>query len=213
MARERDVSEEFLKQLSNLLNALIAIAPSRNYVTQFLYIVRMNGSVDYRICEEAYPDIVKDEHARESFAKAFGVSFTDKVSLEPGKYGWFLTEFIDKILQLFEDPEFRSKAGALLRDEYPQGIPNLAEEWLDMRLKGLSSEPTYGGIAVRVLKEVLKVGRAKMEELEKALAVGRGTIIESLNLLDLYKLVVKDYDGSYKPIEALRKYSKVLEGA
>jgi len=202
---------EFSKQLSNFVNALIAIAPSRNYITQFLYIVKMNGSIDYRILEEAYADIVKDEYTREAFAKAFGVSFTDKVSLEREKYGWFLTEFIDKVFQLFEEPEFRSKVGALLRDEYPQGIPNLAEEWLYVRVKGLSSEPTYGENAIKVLKEVIRVGRAKMEELERALGVGRGTLIEYLKLLDLYKLVTKDYDGSYRPAEALRKYPGVME--
>lgn len=212
MAGERDVSGEFPKQLSNLVNALIHLAPSRNYVTQFLYIIKMNGSIDYRILEDAYPDIVKDSYTRETFAKAFGISFTDKISLESGKYAWFLTDFIDKGFALFDDPEFRSKAGALLKDEFPQGIPNLAEEWLDVRLKGLSSEPTYGGMAVRVLKEVMRVGRAKAEELEKALGISRGNLIECLNLLDLYKLIVKDYDGSYRPAEALRKYSRVLEG-
>lgn len=155
---------------------------------------------------------MKDEHTRESLAKAFGVSFTDKISLDSGKYGWFLTEFIGKIFELFESPEFRSKVGALLKDEYPQGIPNLAEEWLDARLKGLSSEPTYGGTAVKVLKEVVRVGRAKTEELERSLNVSRGTLIECLNLLDIYKLVTKDFDGSYKPAEALRKYPRVLEG-
>ena len=202
---------EFSKQLSNFVNALMHLAPSRNYITQFLYIVKMNGSVDYRILEEAYADIVKDERTREAFAKAFGISFTDKVSLESEKYGWFLTEFIGKVLKLFEDPEFRSKVGALLRDEYPQGIPNLAEEWLDVRVKGLSSEPTYGESAIKVLKEIMRVGRAKMEELEKALGLGRGVLIECLRLLDLYKLVAKDYDGSYKPADDLRKYPGVVE--
>ncbi len=211
MAEERDVSEDFSKQLSNFVSALIALAPSRNYVTQFLYIVKMNGSVDYRILEEAYPDIVKDEYMRENFAKAFGVSFTDKISLESGKYGWLLTDFIDKIFELFEDPEFRSKVGTVLKDEYPQGIPNLAEEWLEVRLKGLSSEPTYGEVAVKVLRELVKLGRAKIEELERTLNISRGHLIESLKLLELYKLVIKDYDGSYKPTESLRKYTGVLE--
>lgn len=211
MVEERDVSREFSKQLSNFINALMHLAPSRNYITQFLYIVKMNGSVDYRILEDAYPDLVKDERTREALAKAFGISFTDKISLESGKYAWLLTDFIDKIFALFEDPEFRSKASALLKDEFPQGIPNLAEEWLDVRLKGLSSEPTYGKMATKVLKEIVRVGRAKAEELEKIVGTSRGDLIECLNLLDLYKLTTRDFDGSYKPIEALRKYPKVLE--
>ena len=211
MAEEGGVEVNFKSQLLNFVNALIALAPSRNYITQFLYIIRMNGSVDYKILEDAYPDIMKDEYTRESFAKAFGISFTDKVSLEHGKYGWVLTDFISKILQLFEDSTFRSKVGAMLKDEYPQGIPNLAEEWLEVRLKGLSSEPTYGEVAVKVLRELVKLGRAKIEELERTLNISRGHLIESLKLLELYKLVIKDYDGSYKPTESLRKYTGVLE--
>jgi hypothetical protein len=36
-------------------------------------------------------------------------------------------------------------------------------------------------------------------------------LIESLRLLDLYKLVIKDYDGSYTPADDLRKYSRLVE--
>jgi hypothetical protein len=199
------------KQLSNFVNALIALAPSRNYVTQFLYLVKINGSIDYRILEEAYPDIVKDEYVRDSFAKAFGISFKDKVYLESGKFGDFLVGFIDRVLQLFEDPEFRSKINSLLKEEYPQGVPNLAQEWLEVRLKGLSSEPTYGKIAIKVLREMVRVQRAKMEELEKSLSMSRGEVIEATNLLKLYGLVKEDPYG-FTPSESLRKYPQVLEG-
>ena len=204
--------EEFVKQLSNFVNSLIAIAPSRNYVTQFLYIIKMNGSIDYRVLEEAYPDIMKDEYTREAFAKIFGISFSDKVSLESGKYGWWLTDFINAIFQLFEDANFRSQVSMLLKDEYPEGVPNLVEEWLKVRIEGLVSEPTYGKTAIKILKELVKFSRLKPEEIEKKLEISRGVALESLNLLSLYNLVIKEYDGSYKPEETLRKYSHVLEG-
>lgn len=201
---------EVKKQLSNFIEALMALAPSRNYVTQFLYLVKINGSIDYRILEEAYPDIVKDEHVRDAFAKAFGISFKDKIYLEPGKYGDFLAGFIDKVLRLFEDPEFLSKASSLLKEEYPQGIPNLAQEWLEVRLEGLSSQ-AYGGSAIKVLKEIVRVGRAKTEELERSLGMCRGDVIEAVNLLKLYGLVKEDPYG-FVPSEDLRKYQKLLEG-
>jgi len=198
-------------QLRNFVSSLIALAPSRNYITQLLYLIKINRSIDYRILEEAYPDIIKDEHVRDSFAKAFGVSFKDKVHLEPGKYGEFLAGFIDKVLQLFEDPEFRSKISSLLKEEYPQGIPNLAQEWLEVRLEGLSFEPTYGKTAIKILKEIVRMGRAKIEELEKNLGINRGEVIEATNLLKLYGLVKEDYYGLV-PSESLRKYQQVLEG-
>lgn len=206
------VNENFSKQLFNFVTALINLSPSRNYITQFLYVIKMNQGIDYALLEDAYPDIVKDEYYREAFAKAFGVSFGEKVSLDNRGYGLFLTEFIEQVFQLFENNEFRTKVSALLKDEYPEGVPNLAEEWLEVRLKGLSSEPNYGKDAIRVLREVLRLGRAKSEDLERSLGLNRGEVVQCLNLLDLYKLVTKDYDGSYKPAEDLRKYPGVLEG-
>ena len=210
MAEDR-MREEFRRQLFNFINALIAISPSRNYVTQFLYVIRMNGSIDYRILEDAYPDIVKDDYVREAFARIFGIYFADKVSLDMNGYGWFLTNFIEHILKLFESSEFRAKIYTLLKDEFPEGIPNLAREWLEARLRGLRSEPNYGESSIRVLREIVKIERMKLEELEKKLGLGRGRLLQCLDLLNLYKLIEKDYDGSFKPSELLRKYREILE--
>ncbi len=207
-----DGVEDFSKQLSNLVTALVNLAPSRNYITQFLYVIKMNGGINYAVLEISYPDIVKDEYYRETFANVFGVSFGERVSLDSNGYGWILTDFIERIFQLFDDSEFRAKVNAALGDDYPEGIPNLAEEWLGVRLKGLSSEPTYGKNAIRILKEILKLGHAKVEDLERTLDLSRGEVIQCLNLLDLYKLVVKDFDGSYKPDKTLKKYPGALEG-
>jgi len=57
-----EAGRELLKHLSNLVNALIALAPSRNYITQFLYLIKINegekqfGEVEgisFRILENA----------------------------------------------------------------------------------------------------------------------------------------------------------------
>lgn len=201
----------FKKQLSNFIKALIAIAPSRNYITQFLYLIRMNHSIDYKILEDAYPDIVRDDYVREALARVFGISFTDKVSLIREGYGWSLTSFIEFIFKLFENPEFKAKVSALLKDEFPEGIPNLAKEWVEVRLDGLRSEPTYGEQSIKVLKEIARIGRARLEDLEKKLGMNKGLILQCLSLIELYKLAAKDYDGSYKLSELLRKYQEVLE--
>ena len=203
---------DFKKQLLNFVNALIAISPSRNYVTQFLYFIRTNGSVEYRIAEEAYPDIVKNDYTREAFAKIFSINFTDKISLNTGGYGYHLTDFISEAFKLFEDSEFRAKVSSILKDEFPEGIPNLAREWLEVRLEGLQSEPNYGQNSIKTLKEIVKIGRLKAEDLERKLNLSRGYLLQCLNLLELYRLVEKDYDGSYKPSESVRKYQEVLEG-
>jgi len=172
----------------------------------------MNGSLDYEIVEEAFPEIVKDENTRDAFARIFGISFSDKVTLERNGFGWVLTEFIDIIFKLFENADFRSKVGVLLRDEYPEGLPNLVREWLEVRLKGLASVPELGDDAVKVLKEIVRTERIKVDDLERSLNISRGRIIECLRLLELYKLVNKEYDNSYRPTEELQRYHDVLEG-
>ncbi|MCC6010645.1 MAG: ArsR family transcriptional regulator [Fervidicoccaceae archaeon] len=203
---------EFRKQLLNFINALIALAPSRNMVTQFLYLVWINGSIDYRVLEDAYPDIVKDEYTRDLFGSVLGVRFEDKVSLVPGSYGEQLCNFVKKAMELFENKDFSSIVGSILKNEYPQGLPNLSKEWLDVRIRGLSQEPTYGELAIKVLKEIIKYGKTKVEELERILGKSRGTIIEALKLLRLYGLVIEYYDKSYAPSNEVIKYTDILGG-
>lgn len=205
------VSDDFSKQLSNFVTSLINISPSRNYITQFLYVLKINKGVDYRVVEEAYPDILKDEYNREAISKAFGVSFGEKITLDTKGYGWSLTDFIEQIFGLFEDTEFHTKVNALLKDEYPQGIPNLSKEWLDVRLRGLSSEATYGKDAVRILREILRLERAASEDLERTSGLSRGDVIQCLDLLDLYKVVEKDFDGKYRPSDTLKKHQSLLD--
>ena len=80
-----------------------------------------------------------------------------------------------------------------------------------MRLEGLKSEPNYGQNSIKILKEIVKIGRLKTEDLERKLNLSKGYLLQCLNLLELYKLVEKDYDGNYKPSESVRKYQEVLE--
>lgn len=212
MAREQ-IEKEFVKQLSNFVKALIAIAPSRNYVPQFLFLIRINeGRLDYKVLEDAYPDILKDNYVREAFAKIFGISFSEKVSLTVNGYGWHLTDFMMKVFALFDDSEFRAKVSSLLKEDFPEGIPNLAREWIEVSLEGLSSEPTYGENSIKILKEIVKTGRLKIEDLERKLGLDRGTIFQCLDLLGIYNLIKKDYDGSYRASDLLSKYSDILGG-
>lgn len=215
-----DVNRDLRRHLANLVSALIALSPSRNLVTQFLYFAGANkGGVDYRVFEEAYPEIVKDGGVRESFGGAFGVlfgghaAFEGKIALEQNKYGWRIFEFVDGfLLKAFGDPEFRSALSSLLAEEFPGGVPDLAREWVEVRVRGLSSEPTYGGKALAVLREIVGSKKVKFEDLERKLGFERGELLECLGLIELYGLVKKDaVTKSYEPADALKSYPDVLE--
>ncbi len=203
----------FVRSLSNLIVSLVNMSPSRNYIVQFLYLIEKNQPVDYRVLEEGYPEIVRDEYVRGTLAGVFGISFGKSVRLEPNGFGKTLVDFVDRIFKLFEDEEFRAKVGAILKEEFPRGIPNLAKEWVEARLKGLASEPSVGKPALGILREIARLGEAKFEDLEKSMNVTRGTIMQSLTLLELYGLVTEDYDGKYRLADDLRKYKDLLEVA
>jgi hypothetical protein len=215
-----EAGKELLKHLANLVNALIALAPSRNYITQFLYLIKINegekrfGEVEgisFRILENAYPEIVKDDQTREKISKVFGVNFKEKVTLADKGFGDDLTNFLSIVLTFFANDELRRELSSLLKDEFPQGVPDLLEEWVSVRLKGLSSEPTLGGIAVRALKELVKRGGTRLEDLEKALGEERWDLVDALTLCRLYGLVRVDHSGYYYASDPLKKYSHLLE--
>ncbi|MCC6051598.1 MAG: hypothetical protein LM580_12875 [Thermofilum sp.] len=211
-----EAGRELLKHLSNLVNALIALAPSRNYITQFLYLIRINYAgeakgISFRILENAYPEIVKDDQTREKISKVFGVNFKEKVTLADKGFGDNLTNFLSIVLTFFASDEFRRELSSLLKVEFPQGVPDLLEEWVSVRLKGLSSEPTLGGIAIRALKELVKRGSATVEDLKKALSVEEWDLVDALTLCRLYGLVRFDSRGYYVSDDSLKKYSYLLE--
>jgi len=211
-----EAGRELLKHLSNLVNALIALAPSRNYITQFLYLIRINYAgeargISFRILENAYPEIVKDDQTREKISKVFGVNFKEKVTLADKGFGDNLTNFLSIVLTFFANDKLRKELSSLLKDEFPQGVPDLLEEWVSVRLRGLSSEPTLGGIAIRALKELVKRGGATVEDLEKALGVEEWDLADALTLCRLYGLVRVDSRGYYVSDDSLKKYSYLLE--
>jgi len=216
-----DGEGEFLKHLVNFVNALIALAPSRNYITQFIFLIKLNEmkenyydyaeGINFRILESAYPEIVNNEKMRNAFSKIFGISFKEKVTLERNSLGDIIANFLLQILPFFANDELRSELNSLLKDRFPQGVPDLVEEWTSVVLKGLASEPTLGNVVIRVLKELVKRGSAKVEDLEKSLGVARWDLVDALTLCKLYGLVKLDSRGHYYSSEALKKYSHLLE--
>lgn len=137
------------EHLNNLVDALIALSPSRNYLTQFLMILPQ----DYPTLYDAYPDLLKDGETREFLEKGFGVSLQkEPISIGYGKFGETLVAFIGKLFEKFEDKEFIDALNLLLKDIRAEPIPNLHKEWLKLKIEGALSEPTYGSEAAKVIR-------------------------------------------------------------
>lgn len=214
-------AEEFGDHLNNLVNALIALAPSRNYITQFLYVIHMmNGEIEFPTLYDAYPELMKDKECREKLAKIFGISFGEKVSLAYDGYGRHVSELIDKIFKKFEDREFRESLNSLLQDIRTESLPNLQEEWVKLKLEGVLDEPTYGINAMRVLKTIAEGKYPDVSDLDKE-GIEENDVRRIVELLkDKYRLIeegsgwVEELNTSkegYKLSEELEKYSKLLK--
>ena len=55
------MSVKLENHVSNFIKALIAISPSRNRLTQFLYIIYKNGSLEYDVAYVSFPEIMKND--------------------------------------------------------------------------------------------------------------------------------------------------------
>ncbi len=149
-----EMDEKIVKEhLNNLVNALVALAPTRNYITQFLMVA---DEQDYPTMYEAYPELLKDEKMRKSLEKLFGTTFGSRVKIGYGK-GREIISFINDIFTWFDEEDFREELSLMLKDVRQGDIPNLKREWVKSLLSGASNEPTYGDKSVKILKAMLKV--------------------------------------------------------
>lgn len=135
------------EHLNNLIEAVIALSPSRNYITQFFVVSPM----DYPTLYDAYPEILKDEEMRKVLVQAFSMSMGQNIEIRGG-LGYDLVNFINSIFSKLENEEIRSALDEFLKDVRKESIPNLRREWIELRLKGVVMEPTYGRDSLRILK-------------------------------------------------------------
>lgn len=135
------------EHLNNLIEALMALSPSRNYITQFF----MVSPMDYPTLYDAYPQILKDEEMRNILVQAFEVSMGANIELRRG-LGYDIVNFVSTIFSRLENEQIRNALNEFLKDVRREPIPNLRREWVELRLKGVALEPTYGRDSLRILK-------------------------------------------------------------
>lgn len=142
------MSEVNIKEhLNNLIEALIAISPSRNYITQFF----MVSPMDYPTLYDAYPEILKDEKMRNILVEVFSVSMGANIELRGG-LGNDIANFVNTIFSKLENEEIRKALSEFLTETRGEPVPDLRREWIELRLKGVAMEPTYGRDSLKILK-------------------------------------------------------------
>lgn len=154
------MSENVQEHMENLLNALVALSPSRNLIVQFMAMTPM----DLPTMMDAYPELLRDEETRQALKTIFNVTFGEQVGRPDTGYGsssmgYELRECLFGSYGFYKDMErddVRSSIAQILGKDVEE-IPNPMKEWMELKLNGVSMEPTYGNDAVRVLKTVKRV--------------------------------------------------------
>lgn len=200
------------ERLNNLIDAILALSPSRNLITQFLATLPQ----DYPTVHESYPEFIKDKITREAFSKIFGISFEEKI--ESGTFGMDLTSFVFKCFELFDERDLRNTLNTLLKDIRLEPLLNPRKEWLELKLRRISTMPN-GQKALRVLKAIAKERQigAHMEYVSYTTARGEYREYHVFDLFRGFSDVVTKLDIERREAseiyELLRKFRLVKEGS
>lgn len=201
ITRGTHMSENVQEHMENLLNALVALSPSRNLVVQFLAMTPM----DLPTMMDTYPELLRDEETRQVLKTIFNVTFGEQVGRPESGYssssslGRNLLECLFGDHRIYEDLEredVRSSIARILEKDVEE-IPNPRKEWMELKLNGVSMEPTYGNDAVRVLKAMKRIyehgdsSRAAISTIASESGIEEDRIHRVCSLLTKYQLVEK----------------------
>jgi CRISPR/Cas system CSM-associated protein Csm2 small subunit len=168
---EKISTEEFKKHFENLINCLISIAPSRNRVTQMLFLLPQRKE-DLKELYEFFSDEKLLNYLKNLGLEEVG----EKIRIKNSRYinydsflngvHWLVTI----LLRIFNNDTVRNGIKETLGIE----VPNLWEEWFKQKLRICLSEQSLGADIKRFLQIMKEKGNVlnwcvKFEEIEKEL--------------------------------------------
>jgi hypothetical protein len=149
-----EITEEDMKEhLNNLINAIYALSPTRNYVLQFLELLPR----DYPKTMDAYPNLFRDEEVRDRLKDVFGIAISEDVEIGYG-LGRKLNDLSDNIRNTFFDTHDWEEFQKNLSEYLGRDLPNVIDELWDQRIMMAMAEPTYGKDCANILKAMKKEG-------------------------------------------------------
>ncbi|MHC1573762.1 MAG: hypothetical protein ACXQTJ_04880, partial [Candidatus Syntropharchaeales archaeon] len=202
-----EITEEDLKEhLNNLVNALYALSPTRNYLLQFLELLPR----DYPKMVDAYPNLFKDEEVRNRLKDVFGIKLGENVEVGSG-LAYNLHRVSENIMDQFfgaynwkENQEKLSKyLGRDLDD-----LPNANDELWEQRIQMAISEPTYGAGCEKILRTMVNKGEGGYFSI-KLSTIMEETGLDRSTLLRIKSFLTKDI-GILDSAEEVFRFERVL---
>jgi hypothetical protein len=120
--------DEFKEHLSQLFEALVALSPTRNYVSQMVTLL----PEERRQMRHAYPDLFEQMESQEFLTDTFGLQISEEeVSTRNRRPAGEIESLINDVMNFFDDDERRREFEEYLNQE----IPNPRREWFDHKVK------------------------------------------------------------------------------
>lgn len=139
---------ELKKHFNNIINALIAICPTRNYISQFL----MYLPEEYALMYDSFPEFLTNSLFRGKFQYALGLTIGPKLNYLPDSFAQNLIKLINLIFTLFNNKDLQLRLNDFLGDIRSEKIPNLLKEWILAKIKLAIQDSIHGKNAFKILK-------------------------------------------------------------
>lgn len=195
--------EEFKEHLENLLEAMNALSPTRNYVSQMLYLLPK----EYSQMTNAYPEIFEQMQTQQFLTDTMQLKVEEEVSTDRRGPADELTALIDDIFEFFNDEERRRAFEEYLGRE----IPNPRKEWLDHQVKMAVSEPNYGEDVREVLQKMINLGDRKNNHRLDLDRVAEHSDVPQDELIDIRQFLSEDLEILQDVQGQFEFYSEIME--
>lgn len=169
--------EEFKEHLSQLFEAMVALSPTRNYVSQMIKLL----PEERRQMRHAYPDLFEQMETQEFLTDTFGLQISEeKVSTIGRRPAGEIDSMIENVMNFFDNDQRRREFEEYLNQE----IPNPRREWFDHKIKMAVSEPNYGEDIQAVFDQMRKFGdkdngyRLSLDRIDELTDVEHGRLLE-----------------------------------
>ena len=179
--------KEFKENLKQLFEAMNALAPTRNYVSQMIQLLPQ----ERRQMRHAYPDLFEQMETQQFLNEDFGLEINEEeVSTARRGTANKIENIVTNIMEFFDDGDRRQALEEYLDEE----VPNPRKEWLDHRVKMAVSEPNYGEEISTVFDTMLKYGDQQNGYRLEIVRVDELSDIEQGRLLEIKRFLVSELE-------------------
>ncbi len=142
---------ELKKHLNNIVEALIALCPTRNYISQFISFL----PEEYPTMYDSFGVFLADKEIREALSTLLGLSLGPQIQIRKASFGEHLIQIINFVFTFFKDPDQLKAWNSFLQEVRESPIPNVHGEWIEAKIMLAINDPTYGDEIKTLLRYIL----------------------------------------------------------